>query len=112
MKQTEYKKIDFGDYVSIEMKRYGVPNEFYTHKVVGRLRSNSYVDVPVQSPSEEVIHSQIEDVVACICQGVSERTVLNFRVKDVVVGEVVGWCAICNKANGKLSEDGICKDCL
>ena len=75
--------MDFGDYVIIEMKRYGVPNEYYTHKVVGVLRSNSYVDVPVQTPATETHHDGLVDVVACVCQGVSERDVRRYRVKDV-----------------------------
>lgn len=28
------------------------------------------------------------------------------------ISDTMDWCAICNKANGKLSEEGICKDCL
>ena len=44
------KDLDFGDYCLIEQKRYGVENEMFVHKVIGRLRSNSYVDVPVTTP--------------------------------------------------------------
>jgi len=77
------KKIQFGDYVEIEMKRYGVPNEGYIHKVIGRLKSNSYVDVPVQSPATEILHDEIVEVVACICCGVEEREVLYYRLQDV-----------------------------
>jgi len=29
-----------------------------------------------------------------------------------VLADVMGWCVICNKANGKLTEEGICGDCL
>jgi len=28
------------------------------------------------------------------------------------ISDVMDWCMVCNKANGKLSEDGICKDCI
>lgn len=74
--------LDFGDYVTIEMKRYGVPNEQYLHKVIKRFKSNSYVSVPVQSPAQET-NSELEEVVSCICCGVEETDVFNYRVKDV-----------------------------
>ena len=73
----------FGDYVSIEMKRHGVPNESFTHKVIGLLESNTWVDVPVQEPAEESIHSEVVPVVACIVCGVVEDKVLKYRLEDV-----------------------------
>lgn len=82
--------LDFGDYVYIEQKRYGVPNEIYLYKVVGRLRSNAYVNVPVVAGlNKNTIHhgnkneSAVVDVVACICCGVCEDEVLKFKVEDV-----------------------------
>lgn len=75
--------IKFGDYVEIEMKRYGVPNEMFLHKVIGTLMSNTYVDVPVQSPATASIHSGLVDVVACICCGIDETEVLKYRLEDV-----------------------------
>lgn len=72
----------FGDYVRIEMKRYGCPNEIYIHKVIGTLRSNAWVDVPVQSPATETVHTHSEDVVACVCCGVCERNILRYRAID------------------------------
>lgn len=79
--------LDFGDYCSIEQKRHGAPNEKYTHKVINRLHSNTWVDVPVQSPATEVLHKcaagLLEEVVSCICCGIEEKTVLKYRVKDV-----------------------------
>lgn len=81
MKPTDNLK--FGDYVVIEQKRYGVPNEMYMHKVIGLLNSNSYVDVPVQTPATEVLHDKVEPVVACICCGVQERDVRYYRLSDV-----------------------------
>jgi hypothetical protein len=74
--------MDFGDYCYIEQKRHGAPNEMYQHKVIGRLRSNTWVDVPVQSPATETLHDKIVDVIACICCGVSEREVRRYRVSD------------------------------
>ena len=81
--ESENKSIDFGDYVKIEMKRYGVPNEMYTHKVIRALKSNTYVDVPVQSPATEKLHDKMEDVVSCIVCGIDETQVLKYRIKDV-----------------------------
>lgn len=78
------KNIDFGDYVLIEQKRYGVPNELYIYKVInGNIKSNSFVPVPVQSPAKEVLHSESEEVVSCICCGVMETEVLKFKLSDV-----------------------------
>jgi len=77
------KLLDFGDYVFIEMKRHGIKNEFYKHKVISQLSSNTYVDVPVQDPAKEVIHDNVVPVVSCICCGVDETKVLKFMVDDV-----------------------------
>lgn len=77
-------ELDFGDYCFIEQKRHGAPNEQYIHKVIGRLQSNSYVDVPVQSPAKETSHpGGMADVVRCIVCGVSEDRVLKYRIADV-----------------------------
>ena len=73
----------FGDYVHIEQKRHGCDNEMFSHKVINVLRSNTWVDVPVQGPATEILHDKMEDVVSCICCGVSETEVLRYRVKDV-----------------------------
>lgn len=74
----------FGEYAIIEQKRYGVKNEMYIHKVIGTLSSNSYVDVPVQSPATETLHSKVVPVVACVCCGVDERTILHYRQSDIM----------------------------
>ena len=74
----------FGDYAVIEQKRHGVENEMYVHKVIGTLDSNAYVDVPVQSPATETTHNEIVPVVACVCCGVSERTILRYRASDIL----------------------------
>ncbi len=78
--EIEFK---FGDYAIIEKKRHGVPNEMFVHKVIGQLRSNTWVDVPVQSPATETLHDEMEDVCWCICCGVSETEVRKYRVKDM-----------------------------
>lgn len=82
-------KPTFGDRVIIEMKRYGDENELYFHKVIGNLKSNTWVDVPVQSPAKEKIHDEMHDVITCVCEGIDETTVLKYRVKDVKLVEAV-----------------------
>ena len=83
--KREEKIPQFGDRVTIEQKRYGVENEQYSHKVIGALRSNTWVDVPVQTPAKEIIHEDIVDVVRCICEGVEEVDVFKYRVEDVEI---------------------------
>ena len=78
----------FGDYCRIEMSRYGRANEFYTHKVIQSLKSNVWVDVPVQSPGHEEIHDECEPVLRCICCGIDETRVLRYRVEDVEQCEI------------------------
>lgn len=78
--KTEFK---FGDYAIIEQKRHGVPNEMFVHKVIDQLRSNTWVDVPVQSPATETVHDEMEDVCLCICCGVDQTEVRRYRVKDM-----------------------------
>ena len=80
---SDIQGFEFGDYAYIEQKRYGVVNEIYQHKVIGTLKSNSFVDVPVKTPAEETLHDEMEDVVACICCGVCETEVRKYRQSDV-----------------------------
>jgi hypothetical protein len=75
-------EIRFGDYCLIEQKNYGCENDMYLHKVIGTLMSNSWVDVPVQTPATETIHKRMAKVVACICCGVSETEVRRYLAKD------------------------------
>ena len=78
--ENEFK---FGDYAIIEQKRHGVPSEMFVHKVIGIRRSNSWVDVPVQSPATETLHCGMEVVCLCICCGIDETKVRQYRVKDM-----------------------------
>lgn len=78
--EIEFK---FGDYAIIEQKRHGVPNEMFVHKVVGQLRSNTWVDVPVRVPATEALHGEMEDICLCICCGIDETEVRKYRVKDM-----------------------------
>ena len=75
----------FGDKVSIEQFRYGADNEFYTHKVIGTFRSNTYADVPQTGGYEQYIHKETVDVVQVICEGISEDKVLRYPVARVKI---------------------------
>jgi hypothetical protein len=79
--------LDFGDYCLIEQKRYGVPNEMYVHKVIGRLHSNAYVDVPVDAAANgltEKVHGDVVPVIAAICCSICEREVRRYRAIDCI----------------------------
>ncbi len=78
------QKIGFGDFCTIEQKRYVGPNEFYSYKVVGRKRSNVWTDVPVDANNEkETLHDHLDDVVTVVCNNLDDRTVHQFRVSDL-----------------------------
>lgn len=81
----DINNIKFGDYVEIEQKRYSIKNQWYIYKVMGRLESNYYVDVPVQCPGSNTPHDEVVDVVACVCCGVCETEVLKYRLIDVCI---------------------------
>lgn len=72
----------FGDYVTIEMFRYGVDNEFYTHKVVNSLKSNTWQDTPLKHGEGEVIHQRMETILSVIQEGLDERRVIRVLAKD------------------------------
>lgn len=83
------KTINFGDYVNIEQLRHRCENEQYIHKVIGVINSTHWVDVPVQAPAKETYHNgDMEGVVQCICCGVYEIEVLNYRIEDVSYTEM------------------------
>ena len=76
--------IDFGDYVLIEQKRYGVPNEMFQFKVVGSYQSNAYRDVPMDGVDRgKKLHSHVVDVLNVICCGIDETKVDTVRKADV-----------------------------
>ena len=82
--------IDFGDYVEIEQKRHGVPNEMFLHKVIRSFRSSSYVNVPVQVPATEtIVDHKVVEVVSCICCGIDETEVRKYRLEDVKIRQVL-----------------------
>lgn len=79
----QQKPLDFGDYCTVEQKRFGVDNEHYQYKVIGRLRSNAWVNVPLMAAeSKPVIHDESADILLCICCGVCEEHVDRFREID------------------------------
>ena len=80
----DIQKIGFGDFCTIEQKRYVGPNEFYSYKVVGRKKSNVWTDVPVDANNEkETLHDHLDDVVTVVCNNLDDRTVHQFRVSDL-----------------------------
>jgi len=87
----ENDNLNFGDYVVIEMKRYGGDNEMYLHKVIGTSKSNHWVGVPVQEPAREELRGEIREVVSCICCGVVEDKVLKYRIEDVKKASKNEW---------------------
>ena len=82
------KDLDFGDYVKIEMVRHGDKgNEYYKHKVINRLSSNYFVDVPIDYEEKEVMHDKTHIVISVICCGLDETKV--FRVREDQVEKVI-----------------------
>lgn len=80
----DIKEIGFGDFCTIEQKRYVGPNEFYGYKVVGLKKSNVWTDVPVDANNEkETLHDHLDDVVTVVCNNLDDRTVHQFRVRDL-----------------------------
>ena len=80
----DIQEIGFGDFCTIEQKRYVGQNEFYSYKVVGRKKSNVWSDVPVDASNrKETLHDYIDDVVTVICNNLDDRTVYQFRVSDL-----------------------------
>jgi hypothetical protein len=86
--KDDYKGLDFGSYCTIEMFRHGADNEFYTHKVIGRLNSNAAIAVPIKygiggTGHEEIIGEEIVPCLKVVCQGIDETKVFKVRVSDV-----------------------------
>lgn len=80
--------IDFGDYVEIEMHRYGAPNEFYLHKVIGAFKASSWATVPIQegivgTGTQNVPRDELEEVLNVVQCGIDETKVFRVRKSDV-----------------------------
>ncbi|RQW19864.1 hypothetical protein EH196_06880 [Bacillus sp. C1-1] len=81
----ETNEIDFGDYVTIEQKRYGVPNEWYLHKVISSFKSNVWVETPIDSKIKEKGHNEVKEVLNVVCCGVDETKVFRVLREDCVL---------------------------
>lgn len=80
--------INFGDYVEIEMYRYGAPNEFYMHKVIGSYMASSWTTVPIKygvdsTGTENVPGDGFEEVLDVVQCGIDETKVFRVRKSDV-----------------------------
>lgn len=80
--KTEHD-FDFGDYCLIEQFRHGAENEMYMYKVIGKLSSNTWCEVPARFDKVDVIHRNMETVLAVVMCGVNEREIVRFRQSDV-----------------------------
>lgn len=81
-------EIDFGDYVKIEMHRYGTPNEWYIHKVVGAMKSNGWIDTPLKWDAEVTAHDHMDVVLNVIQCGVDETKIIRVKQSDCIKMEV------------------------
>lgn len=80
----------FGCYCYIEQKCYIGKNEKHVYKVIGRLRSNVYSDVPVDANNfKPYKHDEIVDIVNVIHCGVCEDRVERYRLSDVQLVEKI-----------------------
>ena len=80
----------FGYYCNIEQKNYIGDNDFHIYKVIGRLRSNYYADVPVDFNNRQPYnHDEMEDIVNVIHCGVCEDKVERYRLKDIQLLEKI-----------------------
>ena len=83
LERADANKPTFGDYVTLEMKCYGVPNEHFIHEVLSSpFISNSWRNVPIDARDpEEHLHDTSETVVAVRAQGVNPRDAHIFAVR-------------------------------
>ena len=88
LERTNASKPTFGDYVTLEMKRYGVPNEYFIHEVMTHpFTSNSWRNVPIDARDpEEHLHDTSETVISVCTQGfhLSGWHIFNVRLSDVL----------------------------
>jgi hypothetical protein len=85
--EEDFKGLDFGSYCTIEVFRYGSANEFFAHKVIGRVRCNYAVVVPIKYGIRASGHSEVigkmTECLRVVCCGVDEREIFTVRVSDV-----------------------------
>lgn len=76
----------FGSYCYIEQKRYGVPNEKFLYKIIGKFTSNAWSNVPVDANDKEPhIFNHSEEVVNVVCCGVCEDKIERYKLSDVEI---------------------------
>ena len=76
----------FGSYCYIEQKRYGVPNEKFLYKIIGKFTSNAWSIVPVDANDKEPhIFNHSEEVVNVVCCGVCEDKIERYKLSDVEI---------------------------
>ena len=83
LERTLASKPTFGDYVTLEMKCYGVPNEHFIHEVLSSpFISTSWRNVPIDARDpEEHPHDTRETVIAVRTQGINSRDAQIFAVR-------------------------------
>ena len=83
LERTDAINPTFGDYVTLEMKCYGVPNEHFVHEVLSSpFISNSWREVPIKAGYfEEQLHDTSETVLVVRAQGVNPRDAHIFAVR-------------------------------
>lgn len=69
----------FGRYCRIPT---GMGGHMHTYKIVSRIDSNGYCDVPLTSTSEKTLHNQIVPVLLVIHCGVDESKVRRVALSD------------------------------
>lgn len=77
------KVADFGKRCKILENRYDSESEYFHYKIVGRMQSNRWVDIPAQYPSIHVLHDEVTNVALCIEDGVGHSEVKAFRLIDL-----------------------------
>ena len=92
LERTNASKPTFGDYVTLEMKCYGVPNEHFIHEVLSSpFNSNSWREVPLKAGDfEEQLHDTLETVIAVRTQGLNSRDGHIFAVRLADVLPMIG----------------------
>lgn len=69
----------FGAYVKIPT---GANRDMHVYKVIGRINSNGYSDVPIIEPAKSVRHNEIVPVLNVVHCGVSEDTVIRVPLSE------------------------------
>ena len=69
----------FGAYVKIPTS---ASMAMHTYKVVGRIESNRYCDVPIMAGMRAILHSEIIPILNVVHCGVSEDTIIKVALSD------------------------------